>query len=75
MPDETGWAIKAKDAEIYIAKEQYGPPGSLTIASFQGSPYYHPRRFATKREAELYLGSVVMNTSEGKRTVWIIVRY
>lgn len=75
MADETGWAIKAVKHEFYVAKEQYGPPGSLTIASFDGSPYYHPRRFATKREAELYLSNVVKKTSEGRRISWFVVRY
>lgn len=69
------WAIKHPDKQIYIAKEQFGPPSSLTVSSESGSPYYHPKQFPSEAEAKTYLDTVVRKTAMGQRWAWKIVKY
>jgi hypothetical protein len=73
MPET--WAIKRSDRIIYIAKEQFGPPRSLTVSTESGSPYYHPKQFESEAEAKTYLDTVVRKTAMGQRWPWKIVKY
>lgn len=69
------WAIKHPDKQIYIANEQHGPPGSITISSEEGGAMYHPKRFQSEAEAKTFLDDVVRKTPMGQRWPWKIVRF
>lgn len=49
------WAIQDEDLEVYYAAQQYGPPGSVTVASGTGSSSYSPMTFRSEEQAKHYL--------------------
>lgn len=51
-----GWALKVKDKDLYMAAQQYGPPGAFTVSTKEGRPpIYSPKVFPTLEQAETML--------------------
>lgn len=71
------YAIKEKNKQVYVAKEQFGLPDSLMLAreGENSDPHYHPASFATEDDAKNYLKTVVQKTRTGRRHIWEIVEY
>lgn len=70
------YAIKEKNKQVYVAKEQFGIAVSLMLAREDyADTHYHPKEFATEQEAKDYLKNVVLKTRTGRRHIWEIVTY
>lgn len=51
-----GWGLKVKGKDMYMAAQQYGPPGSFTVSTKEGRPpIYSPKVFPTLEQAERML--------------------
>jgi hypothetical protein len=69
------YAIKEKGKQVYVAKEQFGKPGSLMLFREAGQVQYHPMRFEELWEARAYLTKVVLKTRTGAKRKWEVVEY
>lgn len=69
------FAIKVKGQQTYVAREQFGPPGSLALVTETDNVYYHPMQFPTEEMAKAFLEGSLRTTHQGRRRQWEIVTY